>query len=152
MERRLTEERITRRMLSWLKSEGWLIVAYDYPQSGTGYSLHSVNRTIGSKNDGAIIPDIVATRNGEALFFENKVDFSLVDIQAIEVLKDSGLYDESIAMLLKQFQPISKIRFGFALKNCANNLKKLNEYKESLDFAFLVNQNLEVTLAMGQIS
>ena len=151
MERRLTEERITRRVLSWLKDQGWTIVTYDYPQSGTGYSLHSINRVESSKNDGVIIPDIVATKNGLALFFENKVQFSMVDIDAIVLLKDSRLYDGSISTLLKQFLPINEIRFGLALKDSKNNLKKLNEHQEFLDFAFLVKEDLEVYLAFGSI-
>ncbi len=148
----MTEERVTRRMLSWLKDRGWIIVTYDYPQSGTGYSLHSINRTDRSKNDGVIIPDIVATKGGSALFFENKVQFSMVDIEAIVLLKDSGLYDDSIARLLKQFAPINEIKFGFTLKDSPNNLKKLREHQSIFDFAFLVNEDLVVSMPFGHIS
>lgn len=152
MERRLTEERITRTLLSWLKHQGWTIVSYDYPQSGTGYSLHSIKRVESSKNNGVIIPDIVAIKNGEVIFFENKVQFSKVDIDAIALLRDSGLYDGSISTLLKQFFPINEVRFGLALKDSTNNFKKLNEHHKFLDFAFLVKENLEVNLAFGSIS
>ena len=152
MERRLTEERITRTMLAWLKGKDWIIVTYDYPQSGTGYSLLSANRDSGSKNNGVIIPDIVAVRNGAVLFFENKVQFSMVDVEAIQLLRDTHLYDASISLLLREYEPINKIRFGFALKNSPSNLKKLTENRPAFDFAFLVNQELGVDLAFGQLS
>ncbi|QWD46613.1 hypothetical protein G6659_03700 [Polynucleobacter paneuropaeus] len=138
-------------MLSWLKDEGWIIVAYDYPQSGTGYSLHSKERMNGSKNIGAIIPDIVAVRNDAAIFFENKVDFNLVDIEAISILRGSGLYDDSISVLLKSFNAVRKITFGITLQESSNNLKKIMEHKSSLDFAFLINQDLIVDLCYGSI-
>ena len=151
MERRLTEERITRRMLSWLKDEGWVIVSYDYPQSGTGYSLHSKDRVDGSKNIGAIIPDIVAVKSGIAIFFENKVEFNIVDIEAIIALRGSGLYDKSISILLNPFKPINKIQFGVALKESPKNLNKIIGHQSSLDFAFLVNESLVVNFFHGLI-
>ena len=138
-------------MLSWLKDEGWTIVSYDYPQSGTGYSLHSRDRVDGSKNIGAIIPDIVAARNGTAIFFENKVDFNIIDIESIASLKRSGLYDESISALLKPFGPIAAIRFGVTLKDNPKNLDKILKHQSSLDFAFLVGTSLEVNLCHGFI-
>ena len=138
-------------MLSWLKDNGWEIVSYDYPQSGTGYSLHSKSRSGGSKNSGIIIPDIVAVKQDTAIFFENKVDFNLVDIEAISILRGSRLYDDSISTLLKPFNEAKKIAFGIALKETPNNLKKITEYQSSLDFAFLVSQDLAINLCLGSI-
>ena len=40
MERRLTEEQATKAILDWLEENGWKIICFDFPQSGTGVSLH----------------------------------------------------------------------------------------------------------------
>ena len=144
MERRLTEERITRRLLKWLIEKGWQILSYDYPQSGTGLALHSKDRAMGSKNIGAIIPDIIAVKAGIVLFFENKVDFNIIDIEALTLLKHSGLYDLSIQELLKIIGPVEHMYFGIALKNSPKNKDKICKNEEMLDFALLVDDDLSV--------
>lgn len=35
-----TEEQITKAILVWLEGNGWSILCYDFPQSGTAISLH----------------------------------------------------------------------------------------------------------------
>jgi hypothetical protein len=81
----MKEERVTINILNWLESNGWKIICYDFPQSGTGVLLHpnsDENRT--TKNKGGIIPDILATRNSVALFFENKDRFVLSDFEKLK--------------------------------------------------------------------
>ena len=36
----MREERVTINILNWLESNGWKIICYDFPQSGTGVLLH----------------------------------------------------------------------------------------------------------------
>ena len=68
----MREENVTKNILQWLQINKWEIICFDFPQSGTGVLLHlnDINRT--EKNKGGIIPDIIAVKNGIAVFFENK--------------------------------------------------------------------------------
>ena len=69
----MSEEEVTNSIMDWLESCGWEIVSFDFPQSGTGRTLHpNPDVREHTKNKGGIIPDIVAIRNGIAAFFENK--------------------------------------------------------------------------------
>lgn len=36
----MNEEKVTKCLLKWLIDNGWEIVCYDFPQSGTGRLLH----------------------------------------------------------------------------------------------------------------
>ena len=88
----MKEERVTINILNWLESNGWKIICYDFPQSGTGVLLHpnsDENRT--TKNKGGIIPDILATRNSVALFFENKDRFVLSDFEKLKEIKSCAI-------------------------------------------------------------
>ena len=72
MERRITEEQLTKALLLWLEAHGWIIICFDFPQSGTGIALHRNKQSGSSKNKGSFIPDIVVIKNETVLFFENK--------------------------------------------------------------------------------
>ena len=63
----MTEETVTKLLLEWLMNNGWEIICFDFPQSGTGRLLHPNGST--EKNKNAINPDIVAVRNGTCVFF-----------------------------------------------------------------------------------
>ena len=67
----MNEEFVTKSIIYYLKSNGWNIFSFDYPQSGTGYLIHPNSRF--HKNKEAVIPDIIA------LFFCLCQIFLLVD-------------------------------------------------------------------------
>ena len=54
----MREEQVTKNILDWLEGNGWKIICYDFPQSGTGVLLHLNNSNRTEKNKGGIIPDI----------------------------------------------------------------------------------------------
>lgn len=70
----MTEEQVTKALLRYLTDNGWHIVCFDFPQSGTGRVLHP-DSTDGQKNKDSIIPDIVAVKNNILLFFETRTGF-----------------------------------------------------------------------------
>jgi hypothetical protein len=90
---RLTEEQITKSILIWLEINGWKIICFDFPQSGTGFVLHP-NPDVRelTKNKGAIIPDIVAFKDKTAIFFENKDRFVLADFEKLSAIKFGNSY------------------------------------------------------------
>ena len=64
----MTEENVTKKLLGWLQDNGWDIVCYDFPQSGTGIFLHP-NDTL-EKNKDSINPDIVAVKEKNVYFLK----------------------------------------------------------------------------------
>ena len=115
MERRvIQEEEVTKKILSWLKMSGWQIVCYDYPQSGTGYTLKPNNSR--TKNRGCITPDIVAvnTKSKVCLFFENKNRFYRKDFIKQNALRTDNQYTHAIGKLLEGF-PVDVIYYGIGL-------------------------------------
>lgn len=97
----MTEERVTKHILKWLIDDGWEIVCYDFPQSGTGRFLHP-NGSV-SKNEDAINPDIVAVRNNICVFFENKDRFYYPDYEKVNRLIETDDYSDAINILLKDY-------------------------------------------------
>jgi hypothetical protein len=142
---RITEEQVTKIILKWLNSQGWEIVCFDFPQSGTGYVLHpkEYNRT--TKNKGAIIPDIVAVKGRICLFFENKDRFVMSDFEKISILRTSNEYLASIERMLSNWE-IEKIYYGVGLPKSDIQEAKILKNKDLIDFALLVNIDKEVSI------
>ena len=76
----MTEEQVTKALLQYLTDNGWHIVCFDFPQSGTGRVLHP-NNADGEKNKDSIIPDIVAVKTIYLCFLKIKIDFISLTIK-----------------------------------------------------------------------
>lgn len=151
MERRLTEEQITKAILDWLEEKGWEIICYDFPQSGTGISLHPNEELRTTKNKGAIIPDIVAIKGTTVLFFENKDRFVLSDFVKVNDLKTGTDYSASLQKLLKNYK-VSQIFYGVGLPKNDNILNRITEHQEKIDFAVCVESDKAVTVQLEKTS
>ena len=142
----MREEKVTINIIKWLESNGWEIICYDYPQSGTGIMIHpdsSVNENIKKKNEGAIIPDIIAVRNSISVFFENKDRFVLSDFDKIIKIKQSGLYNEGLNSLLKGYN-IQHIYYGIGLPDTNKDILKSMKNLDDIDFLISTNENGDV--------
>lgn len=140
MERRITEEQATKCILDWLEENGWKIICFDFPQSGTGVSLHPNEELRTTKNKGAFIPDIVAIKNGTVIFFENKDRFALNDFIKIQGIRSNNDYSNSINRLLTGFE-YSKIFYGVGLVHSKNTEQKTNLHLDKVDFAIFYHAN-----------
>lgn len=136
----MTEEQVTKKILSWLVKNGWEIVCFDFPQSGTGKYLHPNDdiRINNTKNNAAFIPDIVAVKNQIAIFFENKNRFYLDDFTKLNNIKYTNIYTDSINKLLMKYE-ISKYYFGIGALYNKNFLNKCIDYTNLVDFIILIN-------------
>ncbi|RQO32053.1 hypothetical protein DBR32_00090 [Taibaiella sp. KBW10] len=134
MERRITEEQVTKAIIDWLETNGWEIICYDFPQSGTGVPLHLNQELRTTKNKGLFIPDIVAIKNGVVIFFENKDRFVLSDFQKIQMLKSTTNYEVSITKFLEGYN-YSEIFYGVGLSHTSKTEQRTNEHLEKIDFA-----------------
>jgi hypothetical protein len=145
MEGRMTEENITIALIGWLKKNGWKIICFDFPQSGTGSSLHPNEEIRTTKNKGSIIPDIVAIKGTTVVFFENKDRFVFDDFQKVEILRKTQNYSGSIKNLLTEYS-YSKIFYGVGLPDKANCVKKANENLKMVDFSVFVSSDKSVSV------
>lgn len=134
----MTEEQITKAILNWLQEHAWKVICFDFPQSGTGVSLHPNEDIRTSKNKGDIIPDIVAIKNKKVVFFENKDRFTLSDFLKVKELRQTKDYSDSISKLLKCFD-YSEIFYGVGLPNDDKTSNKTNEHLNKIDFAVFIS-------------
>lgn len=142
----MTEETVTKSILKWLISNGWNIVCFDFPQSGTGVMLHS-NSSISEKNKDGIIPDIVAVRSTNCLFLENKDRFYFPDYKKINSLKNDGEYYIAINNLLSSY-PVENIYYGIGLPTIKHN-KKSAESALLVDFIVGVNADFSISILVN---
>ncbi len=134
MEGRITEEQVTKAILNWLEAGAWKIICFDFPQSGTGVSLHPNKELRTTKNKGAFIPDIVAIKDTNVIFFENKDRFVLADFIKVAELKHNSDFSNSIKRLLNDFK-YSNIFYGVGLTYTDKAENKTNENLDKIDFA-----------------
>ena len=149
----MKEERVTINILNWLESNGWKIICYDFPQSGTGVLLHpnsDENRT--TKNKGGIIPDILASRNSVALFFENKDRFVLSDFEKIKEIKTLGKYSNSLNTILSDFN-VTSIYYGIGIPAIEEYIKKSIENIDGIDFLIssLENGGVQINFDKNEV-
>jgi len=106
----VTEEQVTKSILSLLVETDWNIIMYDFPQSGSGRMLHQ-NDKKSEKNKGGLVPDIIAVKNGICLFFENKDRVVISDFIKISELINNCQYSSAISKVLEKHE-ILKIYYG----------------------------------------
>ena len=145
MERRviMREERVTINILNWLEENGWQIVCYDFPQSGTGILLHPNGDNRTEKNKGGIIPDIIAVKNDIALFFENKDRFYQPDFDKLFEIKTKNNFSDSLSQLLSGFS-ISKMVYGIGIPEEKKHLDKSKTQLDKIDFLITTDDNKNV--------
>jgi hypothetical protein len=142
----MKEERVTINILNWLENNGWKIICYDFPQSGTGILLHpnsEEHRT--TKNKGGIIPDILAARNSVALYFENKDRFVLSDFEKIIEIKTSNIFSNSLNTILSDFN-VTNVFYGIGIPAIEKYIIKSLEKIDGIDFLISTNENGEVQI------
>ena len=146
----MTEEQVTKAILQYLQNKGWHIVCFDFPQSGTGRVLHP-NNSDGEKNKESIIPDIVAVKNGIALFFENKDRFYLPDYKKVNELIVNNQFTSAIGNLLSEYN-IENIYYGIGLPT-EKHKGKSRESTNLVDFivGVSVKEGIEILYNPNQI-
>ena len=95
----MNEEFVTKAILKALADAGWEIVSFDFPQSGTGRTLHPDD--IISKNEGAIVPDVVAVKDGVCLYLENKDHYSYSDFVKVRDVIQGKRYEKAFRHMLE---------------------------------------------------
>jgi Holliday junction resolvase len=140
----MREEKVTLTIIAWLKSNGWQIVCFDFPQSGTGKVLHpNADIRESTKNKGSIIPDIIAVKDKIAVLFENKDRFVLSDFEKINELRTQNNFSNSLSTLLKNHE-IENIFYGIGLPFQNSYLSKVIENQELTDFIVFIDETNQI--------
>lgn len=137
----MTEEQVTKAFLRKLIDNGWRIVCFDFPQSGTGRFLHP-NNSASDKNLGTINPDIVTVKNGLCLFFENKDHFYLPDYEKQNRLIVNNEYTDDINKLLDGIE-VNTFYYGIGIPTSAHGEKSI-ESQHLVDFIFGVEDDKSI--------
>jgi len=134
----MTEEQVTKTILTALILNNWDIISYDFPQSGTGMILRP-NSVVSEKNKGGIIPDIIAIKDGTCLFFENKQNIALSDFHKTSALITNNQFTNDISSLLCGYD-VTKIYYGIGFPSDKWN-KTAEENTSLVDFVLGVTCN-----------
>ena len=138
MEGGMTEEEITKKLLKWLAQNGWEIICFDFPQSGTGRQLHPNDRS--SKTKGIIIPDIVALKNKIVIDFENKDRFVYSDFEKVNELRKSDDYSNDWSTLLSG-KTYRNIYYGIGIPYTSSNHTKAETFANMVDFIVYLKED-----------
>ena len=145
----MKEEHVTKAILSWLLDNNWRVICFDFPQSGTGRILHP-NGGTGEKNKAAIIPDVVAVKNGVCIFMENKDRFYYPDYVKQHSLMGRNDYSDAISVLLKDHYADS-IYYGVGLPTLKHK-QASNRASHLVDFILCVDDDKKVRIAYNPIN
>ena len=132
----MTEEKVTKSIISYLMDHGWKIVSFDFPQSGTGRSLHPSGSV--SKNSGVLIPDVVAVKDGMSIYMENKDRYYPEDFIKVNDVLQTKMYAESFLRVLSVNQDTMFGGIGMPAASCESIAE---EMKNLVDFVLRVSED-----------
>jgi hypothetical protein len=145
---KVPESIVTIAIIEWLEHSGWDILAFDYPQSGSGVLLKSrddwEDRDASSKGSG-VIPDIIGIKDTQIIVFENKVDFRLSDFEKIASMRTSRAYEESILKLATPSTGLI-ILYGVGLSATKRTLSKSLNFSHLVDFVVVVDKDRHINV------
>lgn len=146
----MEEEAVTLAIVGFLKSRRWVIVSFDYPQSGAGICLLPNKRKKNSKNLGKITPDIIAKKNSKYVFLENKVKYRESDIDKIVKIKQ-GCYSENLSCIFGKLEK-KNIFVGIGFEYSKSDIEKASKRFKDIDCAFCVNNDNVVTVVYKKMN
>lgn len=145
----MTEEQVTKVFLQWLIDTGWEILAYDFPQSGTGISFKKDDAD-SEKNKDSIIPDIICIKNGVCIFCENKNRYYYPDYQKVKELRIDNQYMKAINEFLQGYN-VQAIYYGIGFPSSKFKSKAVDN-KTMTDFILGVNDETKAVEILYDIT
>ena len=137
----MREESVTKKIIKYLKKNNWEIIAFDFPQSGTGVMILPDNNT-SSKNKESIIPDIIAYKDKTCVFFENKDRFVKSDFDKVNDLIQNNKYINNINKFLSKYE-LKNIYYGIGLPYYVKT-DNILEHSQLVDFVLKISEDESV--------
>lgn len=132
----MTEEKITLAIIEWLKKNKHEIIAFDFPQSGTGICIHPDDRS--DKTLKTFIPDIIALKNKKLYFFENKGFYCQQDFEKIKKIRETSYYSNDYGKIINRYNA-KECYFGIGGPDTKEFQNKALANCESTDFIVSVS-------------
>lgn len=143
----MREENVTKKLIKYLKKNNWEIIAFDFPQSGTGIMfLPDDNQS--TKNKDSIIPDIVAYKDKICVFFENKDRLVKSDFDKVNNLIQNNRYINNIKKFLSKYN-VTNIYYGIGLPYDVRT-NNIIEYSQLVDFVLKIFENESVEIVIDK--
>lgn len=143
----MREEIVTKKIIKYLKKNNWEIISFDFPQSGTGIMILP-DDSKSSKNKNSIIPDIIAYKNYNCLFFENKDRLVKSDFEKVNRLIKENKYINNINKFLSKYE-INNIYYGIGLPYSVKT-NTILEYSNLIDFVLKIFEDETVEVVVDK--
>jgi len=141
MDSAMREEVITKFAIQGLTAMGWRVLAYDFPQSGSTFRLRATSGTGGgSKNQGSIIPDVVAHKGRTVIIIESKPQEDRGDVVKLLQLRDQWLDHAASLEVLIEPEAYDNVRFGICIGLTEQSVSPLS-FALDLDFVLGIQNN-----------
>ncbi len=137
----MREEVITKFAIQALTSMGWRVLAYDFPQSGSTFRLRATSVIDGgSKNQGNIIPDVVAHKGRTVIIVETKPQEDRSDVVKLLELRDQWSDHAASLRVLIEPEAYDNVRFGICIGLAEQAIPRMS-FALDLDFVLGVQSN-----------
>ncbi|MBC7333694.1 MAG: hypothetical protein H5T85_04430 [Actinobacteria bacterium] len=143
----MKEEFVTKAILKFLRDKGYFVIAFDFPQSGTGVLLHP--DTPQDRNEG-IKPDIIALKDKILIMMENKDRYWKGDFEKLHELKTTGNYTHSLNKLHMEYNT-SALKVGIGIPNSKRTVEKVLKTKHLVDFIIAVDEQGKCEIIWGNV-
>lgn len=143
----MEEEFITKAIMAFLKTRGYRIISFDFPQSGTGIMLHPDGPR--DKNSG-IIPDIIASKGELMIVMENKPRYCRGDFHKLHDLKTGADFNQDLRKLQTECGA-TLLRVGVGIPNDEGVVKRAAKAAPLVDFIIAVDPTGKCSLISGNI-
>ncbi len=143
----MREEFVTKSILGFLKTKGYSIISFDFPQSGTGILLHP---DIPQDKNGGIKPDIIASKGRFLLIMENKERYWKDDFEKLHRLKTCVDYTRDLKKLHSQYNT-TFLKVGVGIPNNKKTIEKALESGRLVDFIIVVDEHGDCKVIFGKV-
>ena len=144
----VTEELVTLSIIRFLKSMKFDIISFDFPQSGTGMVLHPNNRL--GKNEGVLIPDVIAKNSTKLLILEDKDHYDRSDVVKLRKLKTGETHSREIDKLVDEFALVS-VAYGIGIPDEPKHVDRAKKEACDLDVILAVDAERNVVAVHGAL-
>lgn len=122
----VSEEFVTKTVISYLRENNWILLDYDFPGGGSGRSFKTTETK--GKNKGTVIIDIIAVKEEVLLCLESKRIDTLSDYKKIQNLSQNSVFINNVKKTYGDRHSISRVLFGICFSGQWKRKSSMSEY------------------------